>query len=113
MAISKEAKDAILRGVSKGDTIVKLQLLGVSLRVINILEESEFQIIKLEDLLSKSRQEISSIPNMAEKSVKKIYKALSRYDEIERIEKLDEFNGEVKKVNDESSNTKRKGVWKL
>lgn len=64
--------------------IAELEYLGLSLRVINSLEDSKYNLVYLDDLLMLSKQEISLIPNIGKSGVKQIF------DAIENISHLDE-----------------------
>lgn len=63
--------------------VAELEYLGVSLRVINSLEESKYNVVYLKDLFSLSNSELSSIPNLGKSGIKQIFDALSRIDDLE------------------------------
>jgi DNA-directed RNA polymerase alpha subunit len=67
--------------------IAELEYLGVSLRVINSLEESKYKIIYLKDLLLLSEKELKTIPNLGSSGLKQISSALEKLDKLESEKK--------------------------
>ncbi len=80
--ISKAARGAIAAGVKRGDPVANLEYLGLSLRTINILENSEYAIMHLEELVARNRDELLAIPNITPSVMREILNALSRYHEL-------------------------------
>ena len=111
--IPEKAQQAIKRGVRRGDAVVRMESLDLPLRVINVLEDSEFHIIRLSDLLRRRPDEILSIPSMAITSLNQIYRALARYDELDAIEAENEQHGKLRTLNDEFADTDRDSLWEL
>lgn len=64
--------------------IAELEYLGVSLRVINSLEESEYNLVYIDDLLKLTEQEISLIPNIGKSGVSQIFNALKNLENLEK-----------------------------
>ena len=81
--ISDEARLAIARGVQRGDPVAELEYLGLSVRTINLLENSDFHITRLEQLVARSRDELLSIPNITRGVLVEILSAVARYHELE------------------------------
>ena len=75
--ISEEARYAIYKGVSRGDCICQLELLGLNERIVSTLEKEGFML--LEDLLRCNKEDIVSIRNLGETSLWGIFDSLSRY----------------------------------
>ena len=91
-AFSHEAQLAIARGVDRGDPTAELEYLGLPLRTINLLENSIFQIVRLEQLVSLSRDQLLEIPNLGSHG---LLLCLSRYDELDEIKcRMSEALGE-------------------
>lgn len=82
---SREAQLAIARGVDRGDPTAELEYLGLPLRTINLLENSHFQIVRLEQLVSLSRDQLLEIPNLGSHGLRELLLCLSRYDELDEI----------------------------
>ena len=87
-----KAQQAIEHGLRNNDPIVRMEFIGLPLKTINDLEESEFEIIRLKDLLNRTEEELLSIPGFAKLSLKKVYAALARYDELEDCETSNIFD---------------------
>jgi hypothetical protein len=94
------AREAIRRGVGRGDPVVFMEFLGLPLRVINLLEESDFGIVKLEDLIQVEREDLLSIASMADVSVDNIYSALKRYHELDEIKAEEEAEPPLRTLDD-------------
>lgn len=84
--IPAAARRAIIKGVYADDPAANLEYLGLSPRILTLLEESRFHIMTLEDLLLCSRDDLLSIPAVGEKSLEQILHCLSRYDRLKRAE---------------------------
>lgn len=70
-----------------GLCIAELEYLGVSLRVINALEESKYKIVYLKDLLALKESEIKAITNLGSSGLKQISVALDKLDNLESEKK--------------------------
>jgi DNA-directed RNA polymerase alpha subunit len=81
--ISEAARKAIARGVARGDPMTELEYLGVSVRTINILENSPFHITRLEQLVRHTREELLTIPSITCSVLQEVLDALARYHELE------------------------------
>lgn len=88
--ISDPARQAIAEGVRRGDPITDLELLGLPLRVINILEQCPYHITKLEHLVSLTREQLSAVEQIGDYSMNHILACLSRYEEMEHIKRMRE-----------------------
>lgn len=83
--ISQEARVAISRGIQRGDAVAEMEMLGLSLRTINILEESRFQIVRLCELVSLQRNQLREISNFGEHGLYELMDCLSRYYLLDRF----------------------------
>jgi DNA-directed RNA polymerase alpha subunit len=83
--ISQEARVAISRGVQRDDAVAEMEMLGLSLRTINILEESRFQIVRLSELVSFQRNQLMEISNFGEHGLHELMDCLSRYYLLDRF----------------------------
>ena len=83
--ISQEARIAISRGIQRGDAVAEMEMLGLSLRTINILEESRFQIVRLSELVSLQRNQLREISNFGEHGLCELMDCLSRYYLLDRF----------------------------
>jgi DNA-directed RNA polymerase alpha subunit len=79
--ISTDALESIKNGIEENRSISDLEQLGVSQRLINLLESNG--ISKLEDLMNKKKEELISMPNFGEKQLEILFKALSNYHYID------------------------------
>lgn len=84
--IPEAARQAIRKGVQRGDCVAELESLGLSPRVIGLLEDSKYEIINLRDLVSFSKNDLLRIKNIGEKAVREILGCLSRYDQLDEAE---------------------------
>jgi DNA-directed RNA polymerase alpha subunit len=85
--ISQEARLAIARGVKRGDPIAELEYLGLSVRHINLLENSKFQITWLEQLVSLRREELLEIPNFSSNMLSDVLECLARYNKLDEAKR--------------------------
>ena len=83
--IPQEARIAISRGILRGDAVAEMEMLGLSLRTINILEDSRFQIMRLEELVSLKQDQLLEIPNFGEHGLRELLACLSRYHLLDRF----------------------------
>ena len=85
--IPKKARDAIERGVDRGDCVVEMEAMTPPLaqRTVNALEYSEYKIVTLEQLLNCKPFHLMTIPNIGTKALNQLAECLSRYDELETI----------------------------
>ncbi len=79
-----KARRAIARGIQRDDPVAKLAKLGLTQRVIRLLEDSEFEIIRLRDLIKRRPEELMQLGNLGEKSVVSIVQCLARYQELDQ-----------------------------
>jgi DNA-directed RNA polymerase alpha subunit len=78
--ISDAARKAITRGIEDDHPVCNLESLGLSQRLINLLENSK--ILTLEQLMNTKKGTLMGISNLGPKGLKAIFKALSKYDEF-------------------------------
>lgn len=81
----EKAMIAIQKGIDRGDSIADMELIGVSQRIINALEESDYCIIYLKQLLERTTLELAVIPNVGVKAINQIYAALDKYYLLEEM----------------------------
>ena len=80
--IPMEARIAISQGVTSGDAVAELEYLGLTVRTINILEASKFQITSLQQLVSHRQQDLLEIPNFGIHGLRELMACLARYHEL-------------------------------
>ena len=80
--IPPKARRAIIHGIKRNDSIAKLARLGLNQRIITLLEDSEYQIISLRDLIMRRPEELMRLGNLGEKSLVAILACLARYQEL-------------------------------
>jgi DNA-directed RNA polymerase alpha subunit len=81
--ITKRTRRALEAGYARKDPIQDLELIGVELRIINALERH--RIFTLDQLLSKTQEQILAIPNISKKQFKKLIAGLQQYERLDRI----------------------------
>jgi len=84
---SDAARLAIAHGVQRDDPVANLEYLGMTLRTMNILENSEFEIMRLGQLISRRPHELLAIPNVTPSVLQEILDALSQYDRLEEAQR--------------------------
>jgi hypothetical protein len=77
------AREAIRRGIRRGDAVAQLEYLGFSPRYMNLLENSRMNIISLAQLMARSRGELLEIPGFGESALHQLMDCLSRYHQLE------------------------------
>ena len=77
------ARRALAEGVRRDDAVAELEYLGLSVRTINLLENSRFGITKLEELLNLQRDELLTIPNFGASGLTEVMDCLGRYHELD------------------------------
>jgi RNA polymerase sigma factor (sigma-70 family) len=82
--IASAARRAIQEGVRRGDCVADMESLGLSQRTIGMLEKSNFEIITLHDLVSRSTDDLLQINSFGATAVQEILECLSRYDQLDR-----------------------------
>lgn len=83
--ISEEAQLAIDAGIKERAPVAELQLLGLDTRRINQLEDSDYGIITIDQLMSFSPEQLLEINWLGKEGVKAIYKCLARYHELPEV----------------------------
>jgi len=74
---TKIAKEAIKEGIRRGDAVAELELLGLSVRVIETLDDNN--IITLEQLVSYKPSELLEIKQIGETAIRLLDTALHNY----------------------------------
>jgi NAD-dependent DNA ligase len=94
LELSNEAIEAIHRGIERGDSLAeiessglpkRLQYLGLPQRTINALEESQFRITTLEQLMNCTVAELDTIANVGERAIRQILNCIEQYDKLEEV----------------------------
>lgn len=67
----------------KGFAVAELECLGLSVRTINALESSKYNIIYLDELIARSDKEISSLKNLGKQGLSEISAALAKFSQFE------------------------------
>lgn len=80
--LTEEQEQAIRAAVDREDSIYELEYLGVTIRNLNDLEASDFEIETIIDLLALHDHEILSIKNVGEKTLHILKEALRNYHKI-------------------------------
>lgn len=83
--LSTDAISAITRGLERGDAVCEMELMGLSQRIINTLEESEYAVIFLSELIDLTIDDIINISNIGETAVRQICTILIQYDKLEKM----------------------------
>jgi hypothetical protein len=83
--IPRLAREAILRGIRRGDAVAQLEYLGFSPRYMNLLENSRLNIISLAQLIGHSREDLLEIPGFGESALHQLMDCLARYHELEAV----------------------------
>jgi hypothetical protein len=78
---------AIQKGVQRGDCVADMELLGLTPRTIGMLEQSQYEVITLSDLVSLTRDDLLQIASFGEKIVTEIFDCLARYDKLDAIKR--------------------------
>ena len=79
---SESARLAIARGVQHDDPVANLEYLGMSLRTLNLLENSDYSITKLSQLVDRRRDELLAIPNVTQSVLQEILVSLANYHKL-------------------------------
>jgi DNA-directed RNA polymerase alpha subunit len=79
--IPAEALEAIKKGVQEKHSVSNLEQLGVSQRLINLLETNGIRDVSV--LLTHQKETLLSIPNFGKRQLFILFSALSRYDELD------------------------------
>lgn len=82
LPIDFEIQELIRKKADNGMAVAELEYLGLSLRVINTLEE-KMGVIFIQQLIEKSEKELLAIKQLGQGAVKQILNALERFPELE------------------------------
>lgn len=85
--ISKEAKEAIAKGIQRGDSVADLELLGFSQRLANLLEVSRYRITTVEQLMKRKQHEFSDLFLFGPLAMVQLFESLARYGDLEELQK--------------------------
>jgi len=80
---SREARVAITKGVERGDAVAELELLGLPVRTINLLEDSGLHITRLSELMSYRQEELLEIPNFGAHGLRELMQCLALYHQLD------------------------------
>lgn len=81
--ISPESLNALKKGVDENHQVAYLSELGVSQKVINLLDS--VGICSLEQLLKCEKEKLLAIPNFGEKQLSVLFEALSNYESLAEV----------------------------
>lgn len=84
---SDGARMAIAKGIQEDDPAANLEYLGMTLRTLNILENSDYGITKLSQLVCRSKDELLAIPNVTPTVLREILTSLSNYDKLDEAQR--------------------------
>jgi DNA-directed RNA polymerase alpha subunit len=76
-------QDMIFESADNGLAVAELEYLGLSLRVVNTLEQ-KVGVVYLQDLLSMSEEDIANVRQLGSGAIKQISDALARFPELEQ-----------------------------
>jgi len=74
---TKRARLAVQEGIERGDAVAELELLGLSVRVIETLDDQN--IVTLEELVAQKPSTLSKIKQIGSKALELIDSALHQY----------------------------------
>jgi hypothetical protein len=83
--LKPEVDESIKRGIQRGDAICEMELMGLSQRIINTLEESDYAIIYLDELVDCTIDQIATISNIGVSAIQQICGILIRYPKLEEM----------------------------
>ena len=83
---SDRARIAIANGIQQDDPAANLEYLGMTLRTLNILENSQYGITKLSQLVCRSKEELLAIPNVTPTVLNEVLVSLSHYDKLDEAQ---------------------------
>lgn len=78
-----EVRKMIRKESAKGMAVAELEYIGLSLRVINLLEE-KIDIVYMHQLIDKSEEFLLDVDQLGLSAVKQIKNALRRFPELEK-----------------------------
>lgn len=73
---------AIYRGVDNDHSVAMLEPLGLTIRIINALEGSQYRILYLKDLLNRTPEDLRKINTIGGVGLKIIYNCLANYEKL-------------------------------
>ena len=85
ITFSFAAKTAISQGIRRGDAVAELELLGLPVRTINLLEYSKLKITGLSELMGFQQEELLEIPNFGTHGLRELMQCLSRYHHLDAV----------------------------
>lgn len=83
--MSEEARRALEKGVRDQDPVADLELVGLTQRTINQLENSAFEVTSVDQLVELADEDLLTISWLGQDGVNQIKKCLTRYDELVAI----------------------------
>lgn len=82
LPLDENTRKLILKAAEERTPLAELEYLGLSLRVINTLEE-RMNVIYLKDLIEKSEREILAVKQLGVHAIQQIRDVLERFSELE------------------------------
>lgn len=76
---------AINEGIERGDTLADLELIGLDIRISNILEQSELEIITVEQLMKANVEDILNIKSFGNVHLNKLFNSLLNYKKLKDL----------------------------
>lgn len=80
---SPELCNKIHEAARNGFAVAELECLGLSVRTINALEASKYNIIFLDELIERTDKELSSLRNLGKHGLREITAALAKFARFE------------------------------
>lgn len=84
--LSDSARVAIAEGIQRDDPVANLEYLGMSLRTLNLLENSQYTITKLSQLVDRRKDELLAIPNVTPSVLREILFSLANYHKLDEAQ---------------------------
>lgn len=79
---NKKTREMILESSENGMAVAELEYLGLSTRVISILED-KFDIVYLKDLINTTEEELTSVGRIGTSFLNEIKRALKKFPQLE------------------------------
>lgn len=92
---SSKVKFLLAKHASDGMTIAELEYLGLSTRIISMLENS-LNLLYLKDLLNLNQKEILTIRQFDKRTLQLIFSSLNKIEDYEKIK--EKWNSSSKKI---------------
>lgn len=76
---------AIEEGIDRGDTVADLELIGLDTRIANLLEQSDLEIITVEQLMEANVDDILKIRHFGNVQLNRLFNALLNYKKLKDL----------------------------